>query len=478
MTFWLWGRKVLSWEGLLMSWKRCTTFRCSTSRNLGMKSLSSNGSTVCNLMAAWQCRPITNMWCSYVLCLGWIPKPRERKTLLMQTSTRRTTPMIWMVKLQHVFEPALVSSCTWRMTCPTANTPYATSPLTARSQQKRAWQCCAIWFPIWLAMVTSQCLWSGVGAQAESFMDTQMSLRATMPWKFSRTVIGQMTKTQGDQLAHAWCSMGPAFSFRLQGPKRLFLWALQRTFAEAEVYACSSGSSDAVLLSRMLSWLTGRRTHVYVYTDSSGARGILQRQGVGRLRHLSCRILWLQGLIATGVIRLCSVSGHTNPADLGTKRLSASRLRSLMAVLGLFNTSTGALEGCDDPGRVFTRRQNVRALLCALSLLQLQGCEDAAPSSSWATFFFFFFFFFFSRSFLLQWVHSESPKSFSGLADCFYTGQSPDVQSPQKSHCKVQSQIAPSPPRKSTGGGRVVRLGEQLPKWGKGPVPLDCPICR
>ena len=74
--------------------------------------------------------------------------------------------------------------------------------------------------------------------------------------------------------------------------------------AEAEVYACSSGSSDAVLLSRLLSWLTGRRTLVYVYTDSSGARGILQRQGVGRLRHLSCRILWLQGLIASGVIRL------------------------------------------------------------------------------------------------------------------------------------------------------------------------------
>ena len=175
--------------------------------------------------------------------------------------------------------------------------------------------------------------------------------------------------------------MPPLFGFK--NPKIVSL-----SSAEAEVYACSSGSSDAVLLSRLLSWLTGRRTLVYVYTDSSGGRGILQRQGVGRLRHLSCRILWLQGLIASGVIRLCSVSGHTNPADLGTKRLSASRLRSLMAVLGLFNTSTGALEGCDDPGRVFLRKQNVRALLCALSLLQLQGCEDAASSSTWTTFWF------------------------------------------------------------------------------------------
>ena len=129
--------------------------------------------------------------------------------------------------------------------------------------------------------------------------------------------------------------------------------------AEAEVYACSSGSSDAMLLARLLSWLTGRRTWIYVYTDSSGARGILQRQGVGRFRHLSCRVLWLQALIANGAIRLCSVSGHVNPADIGTKRLSAARLRSLMAILGLYSKDVGALEGGDDPGRVFIKRESV-----------------------------------------------------------------------------------------------------------------------
>ena len=103
--------------------------------------------------------------------------------------------------------------------------------------------------------------------------------------------------------------------------------------AEAEVYASSSGCSDAILLSRMLAWLTGRRTIIHAYTDSSGAKGILQRQGAGRLRHLSCRTLWLQQLISAGIIKLCSVSGSINPADIGTKRLSAPRLRSLMSVL-------------------------------------------------------------------------------------------------------------------------------------------------
>ena len=45
--------------------------------------------------------------------------------------------------------------------------------------------------------------------------------------------------------------------------------------AEAEVYACSSGASDAILLARLLTWITNKRTHIYIYTDSSGAKGIL-----------------------------------------------------------------------------------------------------------------------------------------------------------------------------------------------------------
>ena len=185
--------------------------------------------------------------------------------------------------------------------------------------------------------------------------------------KFSQTLTGlQIVKLDEALAAVAFLRRMPYFSAsRTQKVVSL-------SSAEAEVYACSSGSSDAILLAR----LTGHRTWIYVYTDSSGARGILQRQGVGRLRHLSCRVLWLQALIANGTIRLCSVSGHVSLADIGTKRLLASRLRNLMAVLGLCNKDVGALEGGDDPGRVFIKRENVRALVCALSLLNLKGCND------------------------------------------------------------------------------------------------------
>eukprot|EP00435_Cladocopium_sp_Y103_P075626 s23_g61.t1 len=149
--------------------------------------------------------------------------------------------------------------------------------------------------------------------------------------------------------------------------------------AEAEVYACSSGTSDGILLSRLITWMTGKRTDIWVYTDSSGARGILQRRGVGRLRHLSCRILWMQALVETGFVKLSSISGSMNPADIGTKRLAAPRMRSLMATLGIYNTHTGTVEGCDDPGKIYTKKGNMMgrlaAILSVLSLQQVQGCQ-------------------------------------------------------------------------------------------------------
>lgn len=141
--------------------------------------------------------------------------------------------------------------------------------------------------------------------------------------------------------------------------------------AESEVYA--SGASDSILLARVIAWLTGRRCHIHLYTDSSG---VLQRQGVGRLRHLSCRILWLQQLISDGTIRIGAVSGNHNVADIGTKRLSAGR--SLMSLLGMSNANNGSLEGSDDPGRIFARNGSIKTILSALnalSLLQLQGCN-------------------------------------------------------------------------------------------------------
>ena len=53
--------------------------------------------------------------------------------------------------------------------------------------------------------------------------------------------------------------------------------------------------------------------------DSSAARGIMQRQGCGRVRHTETRLLWAQQLLMEKVFTLGAVGTDENKADIGTK---------------------------------------------------------------------------------------------------------------------------------------------------------------
>eukprot|EP00435_Cladocopium_sp_Y103_P033686 s4053_g8.t1 len=124
-----------------------------------------------------------------------------------------------------------------------------------------------------------------------------------------------------------------------------------------------------------------------VFTDSDWASDRTSRrcawntaETVGRLRHVSCRILWLQALVMNGTVKLSSVAGVKNPANIGAKRLAASRMRSLMAMLGMYNLQLGCAEGSEDPAGIFRKKQNVMSILSALSLLQLRGCDPVDDS--------------------------------------------------------------------------------------------------
>ncbi len=63
-----------------------------------------------------------------------------------------------------------------------------------------------------------------------------------------------------------------------------------------------------------------------VMTDASAAKGIANRIGLGKLRHLETSQLWLQSKVADGTIKITKVKGTENPADALTKCLSGSSL--------------------------------------------------------------------------------------------------------------------------------------------------------
>ena len=65
---------------------------------------------------------------------------------------------------------------------------------------------------------------------------------------------------------------------------------------------------------------------IHVFTDSSAARGVANRLGLGKLRHLDVRLLWVQEMVRSGRVQLRKVRGDVNPADMLTKPKSAKDL--------------------------------------------------------------------------------------------------------------------------------------------------------
>ena len=73
--------------------------------------------------------------------------------------------------------------------------------------------------------------------------------------------------------------------------------------------------------------------------DSAAGRGIAQRVGCGRVRHLDAGLLWLQQAVKERMFKVGAIAGTANPSDLGTKPVPAARLRELLFKLGAVDES-------------------------------------------------------------------------------------------------------------------------------------------
>ena len=87
------------------------------------------------------------------------------------------------------------------------------------------------------------------------------------------------------------------------------------------VAACSEG----LFFKKILSFM-GPSTRMKVWLDSSAARGVFQRQGVGRIRHLEAKSLWVQEGLKKKEFELEAVRSEENSADIGTKALNEAKL--------------------------------------------------------------------------------------------------------------------------------------------------------
>ena len=104
---------------------------------------------------------------------------------------------------------------------------------------------------------------------------------------------------------------------------------------EAEVIASSEGIKEALLLQEVL-LLAGLGHYVIeVKMDSSAAHAFFHPRGVGRMKHIDSRVLWLQDLIAAGGVKLKKIPRTQNLADMLTDTPSAKELEVSLPLICL-----------------------------------------------------------------------------------------------------------------------------------------------
>ena len=138
--------------------------------------------------------------------------------------------------------------------------------------------------------------------------------------------------------------------------------------AEAELYGTVKASTE-LLGCRSLARDFGHHPAARLYADASAALGIIQRQGLGKVRHLDTNSLWVQQAARAKLISYLKVVGDANPADALTKHLAEEPRNRHAARCGL-----EFLEG----------RPKIAPEVCAGDLQSLERTRKSATSTTCA----------------------------------------------------------------------------------------------
>ena len=107
---------------------------------------------------------------------------------------------------------------------------------------------------------------------------------------------------------------------------------------ESEFYAlCRAAASGIGIQSNLVD--LGVVCDLLIWSDASAARAVAARRGLGKVRHLHTRFLWLQEAVAMKAVGLRCIHGKENPADALTKALPWTETAAHVERMGLYYPS-------------------------------------------------------------------------------------------------------------------------------------------
>ena len=105
---------------------------------------------------------------------------------------------------------------------------------------------------------------------------------------------------------------------------------------EAELYAATKAAAEVLGFVSLMSDLGWKIESVpEIRMDSSAARGIAGRRGLGKTRHIEVRRLWIQECLESKRIVTKKIPGMNNPSDILTKPKGFKEMLPLMERVGL-----------------------------------------------------------------------------------------------------------------------------------------------
>ena len=107
---------------------------------------------------------------------------------------------------------------------------------------------------------------------------------------------------------------------------------------EAELYAIGLGVSESLFIrSLLLESQLSKNVNIRIHTDSTAGKSMATRFGTSKKtkHNVQLRFLFIQELVASGVVSIKKVAGTSNPSDVMTKYITKDVLQRHLMSLGI-----------------------------------------------------------------------------------------------------------------------------------------------
>ena len=145
--------------------------------------------------------------------------------------------------------------------------------------------------------------------------------------------------------------------------------------AESEFHATFKAAVEGIgIITQAKSF--GDECRIRLHVDASAALGVIQRKGIGKLRHLHTGSLWIQEQQLRNVVAFQKIHGTSNPADLFTKYLSRECIDKYIDMLGAVKTEGRS----EKAAQLHHLQKKLRQLRSQVKRKDMKTRTDVAPA--------------------------------------------------------------------------------------------------